>query len=84
MEIEAERVPKCTPKVTDFLIKWLSRIFEGITQLMCGVYDDSNSQCEKLVSDTPKRNTTQKRNKSVLLPLINIAMSLNDDYLPNN
>lgn len=51
-------------------------MFEGILQLLCAQYDESNTQCDKLVEETPQRNATIKRYKSLLIPTFNIAMSL--------
>jgi hypothetical protein len=75
---EAEEVKVCTRKTVDFVVKYVTKVIEPIMLLLCNNYDESNAKCDQLVRETPKRNATQKRYKSVLLPTLNIAMSLEE------
>ena len=78
---EGEKVWKCTPKKIDFVEKWWTKMMDGILQLLCSVYDESNDQCDSIVDKTPVRKRTEKPFKSILMPTINIAMSLGEDEL---
>lgn len=58
----------------------MSKVVSPILTLLCNQYDESNIKCDELVKQTPNRTRTQKKYKSVLMPIINIAMSLGDDF----
>ncbi|CAG2109084.1 unnamed protein product [Medioppia subpectinata] len=70
--IEREGKPLCTDSVYNEAERLIDGYAFDVLQLICGDYTEDSDKCQNSVPKTPKKLSSQKRTKSLLLPLINI------------
>ncbi|CAG2116824.1 unnamed protein product, partial [Medioppia subpectinata] len=76
---EADDVKQCSRKTVDFIVKYVNKLIEPILMIMCTEYSEPSDRCDALVERTPNATASQRRYKSFLMPIINVAMSLGDE-----
>lgn len=77
METRGSRIKECTPKDLEVCQRFVQSVFGEAINLLCTDWTEGSDKCEKL-PPVAKKNKSQRRTKSFILPLIDLLSSLSD------
>lgn len=73
---ESMKVDVCNEEKIETSLRFLDSIQGNMLSVLCTKFDDSSDSCDNI--NYPKRTKKQKRNMSIVLPMIGVLDSIKD------